>query len=52
MISVLWAYDGFADLSFAGGEVSKDPQRTLTRAIVGGTIAIVAIYLAANVAYL
>jgi APA family basic amino acid/polyamine antiporter len=51
LISVLWAYDGFADLSFAAGEV-KDPQRTLPRAIVGGTIAIVTIYLLANTAYL
>jgi amino acid transporter len=51
LISVLWAYDGFADLSFASGEV-RDPQRTLPRAIIGGTVAIVAIYLAANAAYL
>jgi amino acid transporter len=51
LISVLWAYDGFADVSFVAGEV-RDPQRTLPRAIVGGTIAIVAIYLAANCAYL
>ncbi len=51
LISVLWAYDGFADLSFAAGEVT-DPQRTLPRAIVGGTVAIVAIYLLANAAYL
>ena len=51
LISVLWAYDGFADVSFAAGEV-KDPQRNLPRAIVGGTLAIIAIYLAANAAYL
>src|SRR5688572_4824727 len=51
LISVLWAYDGFADVSFVAGEV-KDPQRTLPRAVIGGTIAIVAIYLAANCAYL
>lgn len=51
LISVLWAYDGFADLSFAAGEVS-DPQRTLPRAIVVGTLAIVSIYVAANVAYM
>ena len=51
LISVLWAYDGFADLSFAAGEV-KDPQRNLPRAIVVGTIAIIVIYLAANAAYL
>ena len=51
LISVLWAYDGFADLSFAAGEV-KDPQRTLPRAIIFGTVAIVIIYMLANVAYL
>ena len=51
LISVLWAYDGFADLSFAGGEVAE-PQKNLPRAIIFGTLAILAIYLAANVAYL
>jgi amino acid transporter len=51
LISVLWAYDGFADVTMAGGEVS-DPQRNLPRAILTGTVAIVAIYLAANAAYL
>jgi amino acid transporter len=51
LISVLWAYDGFADLSFASGEV-KDPQRNLPRAIIIGTLAIIAIYVSANLAYL
>lgn len=51
LISVLWAYDGFADLSFASGEVT-DPQRNLPRAIIVGTLAIIGIYLAANAAYL
>src|SRR5918996_1128312 len=51
LISVMWAYDGFADLTFASGEV-KDPQRNLPRAIIIGTLMIVAIYLSANVAYL
>jgi len=51
LISVLWAYDGFADVSFNAGEVIA-PQRTLPRAIVFGTIVIVAIYLLANAAYL
>jgi basic amino acid/polyamine antiporter, APA family len=51
LISVLWAYDGFADVSFAAGEVTN-PQRTLPRAIIVGTLAIIAIYLAANLAYL
>lgn len=51
LVSVLWAYDGWADLSFVSGEV-RDPQRNLPRALVLGTLAIVAIYLAANAAYL
>jgi amino acid transporter len=51
LISVMWAYDGFADLTFASGEVT-DPQRNLPRAIVSGTLAIIAIYLLSNAAYL
>ena len=51
LISVLWAYDGFADLSFVAGEVA-DPQRNLPRAIIIGTLAIIGIYLAVNAAYL
>jgi amino acid transporter len=50
LVSILWAYDGFADVSFAGGEV-KDPERNLPRAIVAGTLAIIAVYLLANLAY-
>jgi amino acid transporter len=51
LVSVLWAYDGFADVSFAGGEV-RDPGRNLPRAIVAGTLAIISLYVLANVAYL
>ena len=51
LVSVLWAYDGWGDLSFAGGEV-KDPQRTLPRAIILGTLALIGIYVLTNIAYL
>lgn len=51
LVSVLWAYDGYADLSFTGGEV-KDPERNLPRALIIGTLLIIAIYLLANLAYL
>jgi APA family basic amino acid/polyamine antiporter len=51
LVSVLWAFDGWADLSFVSGEV-KDPRRTLPRAIIIGTVAVIAIYLLANIAYL
>jgi basic amino acid/polyamine antiporter, APA family len=51
LISVLWAFDGWADLSFVGGEV-KDPRRNLPRALIVGTLAVIALYLLANVGYL
>ena len=51
LVSALWAYDGWADLSFIGGEV-KDPQRTLPRALITGALAVMVIYLLANLAYL
>lgn len=51
LVSVLWAFDGWADLSFVAGEV-KEPRRVLPRAIVIGTLAVIAIYLLANIGYL
>jgi len=51
LVSVLWAYDGWGDLSFAAGEV-KNPQRNLPRAIILGTLALIGIYVMTNVAYI
>ncbi len=51
MVSILWAYDGWADLAFVGGEV-KDPQRTLPRALFLGTGIVVVLYLSISVVYL
>jgi basic amino acid/polyamine antiporter, APA family len=51
LVSVLWAYDGWADLTFISGEV-KDPRRNLPRALILGAVAVMVIYLLANVAYL
>ena len=51
MVSVMWAYDGWADLSFMSGEI-KDPSRTLPRALIIGTLLIIAIYLLVNLAYI
>ncbi len=50
LISIMWTYDGWADLSFMGGEV-KDPGRTLPLALILGTSAIVVVYLLLNLAY-
>jgi amino acid transporter len=51
LVSVLWAYDGWADVSYVAGEV-KDPRRNLPRAIIGGTVAVMAIYVLANIGYM
>jgi amino acid transporter len=51
LVSVLWAFDGWGDLAKVSGEVAN-PRTTLPKAIVLGTLAIIAIYLLANLAYL
>jgi APA family basic amino acid/polyamine antiporter len=51
LVSVLWVYDGWADVTFVGGEV-KDPERNLPRVLIYGTLIIITLYLLANLAYL
>src|SRR6266550_42738 len=51
LVSVLWVYDGWADVSFVGGEV-KDPEKNLPRVLIYGTLIVIGLYLLANVAYL
>ena len=51
LVSVLWVYDGWADVSFVAGEV-ENPKRNLPRVLIIGTCSIIAIYLLANLAYL
>jgi APA family basic amino acid/polyamine antiporter len=51
LVSVLWAYDGWGDVSYVAGEVTA-PQRNLPRAIIGGTLAVLCVYLLANIGYM
>ena len=46
LISVLWVYDGWADVTFIGGEIRR-PERYLPLSLMIGTFAVIAIYLAA-----
>ncbi|PYS30190.1 MAG: amino acid permease [Acidobacteria bacterium] len=50
LISILWVYDGWADVTFVSGEVRR-PERYLPLALILGTLCVIAIYLAANFAY-
>lgn len=50
MISALWAYDGWIDVTLTAGEF-KNPQRNVPLSLLIGTLAIIVLYLAANLAY-
>jgi basic amino acid/polyamine antiporter, APA family len=49
LVASLWAYDGWANLTTLSGEM-KQPQTSLPRALIGGTLAALAIYLILNAA--
>jgi APA family basic amino acid/polyamine antiporter len=51
LVAVLWAYEGWHDVSFAAGEI-RNPQRDFPRGLVGGVAIIILLYLLANLAYL
>lgn len=50
LVAALWAYDGWNNVSMVASEI-KNPQRNLPIALIGGTLLVMAIYLAANFAY-
>ena len=49
-MAALWAYDGWNNVSMVSSEI-KDPQKNLPRALIGGTLCVIAIYMLANAAY-
>lgn len=50
MVAALWAYDGWNNVSMVASEI-REPQRNLPRALIGGTLGVIGIYLLANAAY-
>ncbi len=50
MISVLWAYDGWITVTLTAGEM-KDPQRNIPLSLIIGTLGVIGLYVAANLAY-
>jgi len=50
MLGALWGYNGWATIAAMGGEI-KDPGRTIPRALIGGTLSVIALYLFVNAAY-
>lgn len=51
MAAIMWTYDGWADVGSIAGEI-KDPDRTLPRVYVIGTVAVIGLYVLANAVYL
>jgi amino acid transporter len=51
LVTVLWAYNGWQDATYVGGEID-DPGRNLPRALVLGTLVVTGVYVAVNAAYL
>lgn len=51
MVAMLWAYEGWNNITFTAGEI-KDPQRNLPRSLILGMSAITLIYVGMNVIYL
>src|SRR6185436_17669905 len=50
MLGALWAYDGWNNVTLVSGEV-KDPGRNLPRALIGGMLLIMGLYLFVNLGY-
>jgi len=51
LVAVLWAYKGWETSTYCAGEV-KNPQKTLPLGLFIGTLAVIILYLLANLAYL
>jgi APA family basic amino acid/polyamine antiporter len=50
MVSALWAYDGWNNVSMVSSEI-RNPGRNLPRSLILGTLAVIATYLLVNIAY-
>lgn len=50
LVAALWAYDGWNNVAMVSSEIQQ-PQRNLPKALILGTLGVIAIYLLANVAY-
>ncbi|MFH0991524.1 MAG: amino acid permease [bacterium] len=50
MISALWSYDGWIDVTLTAGEF-KNPKRNVPLSLLIGTVAVIILYISANLAY-
>jgi len=50
LVAALWAYDGWNNVNMVSSEI-VEPQRNIPRALILGTLAVLVLYLMANLAY-
>ncbi len=50
-LAIFWAYQGWYQLPFNAAEL-RDPERTLPRGLILGTLVLIAVYVSVNAAYL
>ncbi len=51
MLAAFWAYDGWVNLAYMGGEI-KNPKKNIPIAIIGGTAVVMIVYVLVNIVYL
>ncbi len=50
LVAVLWAYDGWVEITYVAGEV-KDPQKNIPRSLLLSTVLAILVYVLVNLAY-
>jgi amino acid transporter len=50
LVPVMWAYNGFQNLGFLGGEI-REPAKNFSRALIIGVVLVGTLYVLANVTY-
>ncbi|MGA2624204.1 MAG: amino acid permease [Bacteroidota bacterium] len=51
LVAVLWAYDGWIEITYVAGEV-KNPQRNIPRSVILSTLLVIVIYSLTNFTYI
>lgn len=50
LVAILWAYDGWIEITYVGGEV-KNPQRVMPLSLILSTLVVILLYVLVNIAF-
>ncbi len=51
LVAILWAYDGWIEITYVGGEV-KNPQRVMPLSLILSTLVVILLYVLVNIAFI